>query len=548
MTRPLPAIGVLDGFFWTSGQDGKLRLQQCSSCGTLRHTPRVVCAKCRSSDAEIVAVSGHATVVAFTVNAHQWTPALPPPYVVAIVQIDEQHDIRLTTNLVNVEPETARIGLRVRVAFEQHGDTRDADVWLPVFEPNGEPDVEVTVEDDVRPLVRQPVSTKRFEHDVVLSGVGQSRTGRRLMVDPLSLTVEACTKAIEDAGLTFADVDGLATYPGAEGYAIGHSEGGVTAVEEALQLKPTWINGGGETPGQAGSIIAAMLAVSAGLCRHVLVFRTVWESTHAVLGPHPDGSARLDAEWSKYRLPYGAFSAANWIGMYANLYLHKYGVDRTMLGRIATTTRAHAALNPVAIYKDPISMDDYFNARPVSSPFGLYDCDVPCDGAIAVIVSAAATAGDLRQPPVRVNAVGTQILERLSWDQGTLTHEPQTMGPAAHLWTRTDLTPADVDVALLYDGFTFNAVSWLEGLGFCEFGGATDFIGDGSTIALGGRLPLNTHGGQLSAGRTHGFGYIQEAMLQMRGEAGAHQVAGAEVAVATTGGGAPGSAFLLTKW
>jgi acetyl-CoA acetyltransferase len=102
-----------------------------------------------------------------------------------------------------------------------------------------------------------------------------------------------------------------------------------------------------------------------------------------------------------------------------------------------------------------------------------------------------------------------------------------------------------VDVALLYDGFTFNALSWLEGLGFCQPGEATDFIGDGSIIRLGGALPLNPHGGQLSAGRLHGYGFVREAVLQLRGEATGRQVDGAQVAVVTAGGGIPAGAMLL---
>src|SRR4029450_8722584 len=115
----------------------------------------------------------------------------------------------------------------------------------------------------------------------VRPGVGRSPVGRRLLVPPLSLTVDACLAAVADAGLTLDDIDGLSTYPGAA--AMGMSEGGVTAVEEALRLHPTWINGGGDLPGPGGSVIAAMLAVASGLCRHVLCFRTVWELTGAQL-------------------------------------------------------------------------------------------------------------------------------------------------------------------------------------------------------------------------------------------------------------------------
>ena len=115
------------------------------------------------------------------------------------------------------------------------------------------------------------------------------------------------------------------------------------------------------------------------------------------------------------------------------------------------------------------------------------------------------------------------------------------------MWTRTDLRPADVDVAELYDGFTFNALSWLEALGFCELGGATDFIAGGRGIALDGTLPLNTHGGQLSAGRTHGYGFLREAMLQLRGEATGRQVEDAKVAVVAAGGGTPAGVMLLRR-
>jgi acetyl-CoA acetyltransferase len=148
---------------------------------------------------------------------------------------------------------------------------------------------------------------------------------------------------------------------------------------------------------------------------------------------------------------------------------------------------------------------------------------------------------------VLVEPVGTAVLERLSWDQDTLTRTPRSLGPSAHLWTRTGLTPADVYVALLYDGFTFNALSWIEGLGFCGPGEATDFIAGGKTIALDSDLPLNPHGGRLSAGRPHGYGFVREAMLQLRGDAHGRQVDDARVAVVTAGGGVPSGAMLLRK-
>ncbi|BBY41712.1 hypothetical protein MCEL_00070 [Mycolicibacterium celeriflavum] len=136
-------------------------------------------------------------------------------------------------------------------------------------------------------------------------------------------------------------------------------------------------------------------------------------------------------------------------------------------------------------------------------------------------------------------AVGTQIVERTDWDQSTLTHEPQVLGQAAHLWTRTSLRPSDVDVAELYDGFSFNCLSWLEALGFCGIGEAKDFLDGGQAIARDGVIPLNTHGGQLSHGRTHGMGLIHEAVTQLRGDAGDRQVEDARVAVVSSGGLTP---------
>ncbi len=545
MTRPLPQLTPENEFFWTSGADGKLRFRRCADCGSFQHPPGPVCRTCGSDQLAPEPVAGTGVVAGFTVNEHTWTPALPPPYIIAIVAIDEDPRVRLTTNLVDVPLSELAVGRRVDVRFEHVED-----VWLPVFTlaPEGPVAGPLPVEEPTVPYVRPMARPDKFEDKVALTGIGMSRIGRRLGVDPLALTVEAARNAVEDAGLTMADIDGLSTYPGGAA-AGGHAEGGVTALEESLRIRPTWINGAPETPGQGGSVVAAMLAVAAGLCRHVLCFRTVWESTWAERlrqRPPTSGGGRVEGDMMAWRMPYGALSAANWIAMNASNHFYRYGTTRAALGTIAVNARHNAGLNPDAIYRDPMTLDDYYGARIITSPFGLYDCDVPCDGSIAVIVSAADVAGDLRRPPVLVDAVGTQVIDRISWDQGTLHHEPQTQGPAAHLWTRSSLRPGDVDVAELYDGFTFNCLSWIEALGFCETGEAGDFLADPGRIALDGELPLNTFGGQLSAGRTHGYGFIHEAVVQLRGDGGDRQVAGAEVAVVSTGGGTPGGCFLFT--
>jgi acetyl-CoA acetyltransferase/uncharacterized OB-fold protein len=541
--RPLPQPSLASTDWWKAGADGVLQMTHCDGCDRFFHPPMPICPYCRSREVGLKPVSGRATVIGVTVNHQPWTPDFPPPYVIAVVAIAEDDGARLTTNIVNCAAEDVVIGLQVKVLFEHSAP----DVWTPLFEPDPErPELlPLAPPRDITAGLRSPASTERFEHKVALTGVGQSQVGRRLMLDPLSLTVDACTRAVEDAGLTFDDIDGLSTYPGAN--MAGMSEGGIMPLEAALNIRPVWLNGGADLPGQNGSIYTAMLAVAAGLCRHVLCFRTMWQASETALLRSgqltlPSGPSSGMMEWLA---PFGALSATSWIGAQASQYDKRYGGVREAMGQIAVAQRAGAVINPEAILRDPLTLDDYFNARMISTPLNLLDCDLPCDGAIAIVVSAIDAAHDGPNPPVFVEATGTQTMERFSWDQDTMDHLPQAQGAGAHLWTRTSMTPADVDVALLYDGFSFNALSWMEGLGFCGIGEAPDFIGDGSRLRLGGELPLNPHGGQLSAGRLHGYGFAREAMLQLRGQAGARQVAGARVAVAAAGGGTPSGCMLL---
>lgn len=542
--RPLPTVTPENEFFWTAGADGVLRLQECGDCAALIHPPQPVCRYCRGTNIGVRDVSGRATLAGFTVNHRFSLPGMPAPYVVAQVAIDEDPRVRLTTNIIDCDPERLELGQQVDVTFEQHED-----VWLPLFRPaSGNTDSKPLPDDEIAPQdyarhVRPMVRGEKFEDKVALTGVGMSTLGRRQMVDPLSLTVAACQAAVADAGLSLDDIDGLSTYPGA-GLPGPFGEGGATAVEAALGLRPTWHNGGLETFGPGGSVIAAMLAVATGLARHVLCFRTLWEATYNELMKQgkiiPHGGRT-----TSWQMPFGGISAAHTLAQNAQRHFHRYGTTRETLGWIALNQRANAALNPTAIYRDPMTMDDYLSARMITTPFGLYDCDVPCDGAVAVIVSAVDAARDLAKPPVLVEAVGTQIIERIDWDQSTLTHEPQVLGQAAHLWSRTSLRPSDVDVAELYDGFSFNCLSWIEALGFCGIGESKSFLDGGANIARDGVLPLNTHGGQLSHGRTHGMGLIHEAVTQLRGEAGERQVSGARVAVASSGGLTPSGVILL---
>lgn len=397
-----------------------------------------------------------------------------------------------------------------------------------------------------------------LERRAALTGIGQSDVGRRLNRDPLALTADACLAAIEDAGLRREEIDGLSTYPGNMGGSpAGFSGAGITEVQDMLRLDLDWFCGGPELPGQLGSVVNACMAVATGLAKHVLCFRTVWESTAQGSGGRQGigagGGGRFRASgFMQWTLPYGAASAAVWIAMMAKRHFHEFGTTREQLAQIALNARRNAGLNPKAIYRDPMTMDDYMAARMISEPFCLYDCDVPVDGSTAMIVSRVDLAKDLRKTPLVVEAVGTAIHGRPSWDQWDDLTTMALRDAGAMLWQRTDLTPADVDCAQLYDGFSFISMAWLEALGFCGKGEGGPFIEGGKRISLEGEIPLNTHGGQLSAGRLHGYGFLHEACTQLWGEGGDRQVHSArrgdpQVAVAAAGGGPLGGCLLLRR-
>jgi acetyl-CoA acetyltransferase len=400
------------------------------------------------------------------------------------------------------------------------------------------------------------VSPVPAERAAAITGIGQSAVGRRLGRGELDLTMEACLAAIEDAGLTRDDIDGLATYPGAGIGMAGFGGPGTPEVQDALRLQLNWHDGGSEGPAQMRAVIAACFAVAAGAARHVLVYRTVTESTaqgeggRQGIGGGSGGGGGMPrfSGFLQWSLPFWAVSAVNWIALVAQRRMHEFGLTRHQLAGIALNARRNAGLNPRAIYRDPMSLDDYLAARMISTPLCLFDCDAPCDGSTAVVVSHVDTAADTPHPACHVNAVGTALRGRPSWDQFDDMTTMAARDAAASMWERTDLRPGDVDVAELYDGFSILTMVWLEALGFCGRGEGGPFVEGASRIALDGELPLNTSGGQLSAGRLHGFGLLHEACLQLRGEAGDRQVPGGpEVAAVANGGGPLAGTLLLTR-
>jgi len=384
-----------------------------------------------------------------------------------------------------------------------------------------------------------------------ITGVGQSEISRPSDRSAMQLTVDAALAAMNDAGLTSADIDGIACWPGDNDNGNPFSPVGPLALKSVLGLDTNWYGGGYEAPGPLAAMIHAAMAVAAGLCRHVLVFRTITESSARQVDRNVSSLAnktqgRDGSYFWQWYTPFNVRSAINIIAMYAQRHFHEYGTTSEQLGWFPVTLRNHAALNPNAIYRKPMTIDDYLASRMISTPLRILDCDVHCDASTAIIVSRGDAARDLRNPPIRIEAIGSALSQPWSWDQISLT-EMATADVGRMLWSRTDYKPTDVDTAQLYDGFSILTLMWLEGLGFCPRGEGGTFVTGGSRIALDGVLPLNTNGGQLSGGRTHGLGYVHEACTQLWGRAGDRQIRKHDVAACSAGGGPLGGALLLVR-
>jgi acetyl-CoA acetyltransferase len=382
--------------------------------------------------------------------------------------------------------------------------------------------------------------------EAYITGLGMSEVGVRLARSPLALTVDAVKEAIADAGLTLDQIDGVATYPGKMQTFLGFSPVSSDDLIETLGLRTRWHIGAAEATAQLGAIAEAAFAVRSAQARHVLCFRTVYE---AAAMARPDEYPPLQRREgvtgnSQWVSPFGAFSAANWTAQYATRHMKRYGLTREQLAQVALNDHANAALNPRAIVKKPLTMDEYMSARMISTPFCLYDCDRFTDCSTVVIVSAGDAIDEVISTPIRIAASAGSV-ERYSWDQAEWASAYPT---GRDLWKNTDYTAKDVDTVQLYDGFAFQPITWLEGLGFCEVGEGGRFLEGGTRIARDGELGMNTGGGQLGWGRLHGFGFAYEGVVQLRGQGGARQISGdPKVAIATSGGGPMAAALLLAR-
>jgi acetyl-CoA acetyltransferase len=386
------------------------------------------------------------------------------------------------------------------------------------------------------------------ERSAVISGLGLSAIGRRLGRGGLDLAIDAVLGAVADAGLKRSDIDGVAT---GSGYASAPGASPVSTMDlkEALRLELNWYSAAADSS-QMSALISATMAIASRQARHVVVFRAVTEASARQKAPAmpPAESARARAEsWLQWLAPFNAPSAANWIGMAATRYFHEFGATREQLAQVALNGRRNAALTPEAAYRNPLFMEEYLASRMISTPLCLFDCDVPVDGAVAMVVSHVDAARDLRSP-VHIESIAGPLYGRDTWDQQRDLTRFAGADAAKRLWSRTELKPKDVDVAQLYDGFSFLSLIWLEDMGFCGRGEGARFVERGTRIALDGELPMNTSGGQLSFGRLHGMGLIHEACVQLRGAGGARQVPNdPRVALVTNGGGPVASAVLLVR-
>ena len=378
---------------------------------------------------------------------------------------------------------------------------------------------------------------------VAFAGLGRSPYHRDLTTTdtPGGATLRACMAAIADAGIEPEEIDGVCG-----------SRVNSQFVQEALGLGDIgWFANPELVIGN--QLVAAINAIYSGAATAVLVYHTTylspfqshkaardpWRRRAALLEARSDyrgfyGTGHLDSE------PYG-LSGPSPYAAWAGRYLHQYGVSRDKLGLIAINARSNATRNPEAVFRTPLTMEQYRAQRMVREPLGVYDMDVVVDAADAFILTTRERAADLRQRPVLIHCA---TLGRAAESTEIGTIDLDTTGQAVvvrRLREGSDIDVTATSVAFPYDGFSIIPLLWLESLGFCGRGEAGDFVASNwneaeQRVLIDGRIPLNPHGGSLSEGGTQGAGHVVEAVRQLRGQAGDRQVADADTALVTPGG------------
>ena len=391
-----------------------------------------------------------------------------------------------------------------------------------------------------------------------ITGVGMSAIGRNTGKTALELTLDAIMQALDHAGLKVSDINGICATPGMS-QSPGMAPVMVREVKNLLGIELNFFGSTQEGPGQLSAIMNPAMWVTCGMARHVICFRTATqysamraERANKQDAPkqaqHAEVVAKRWGGWQQWSYPFNGLSPIHSHAMMTQLRMQRYGLTRDQLGWWAVNCRRNAQLSETAVYRDPMSLEDYLAARIIADPLCLYDCDAPIDGSVAIIVSAHEAAKDLKNPPLAITAMSGALYGKDSWDQFDDLASMAARDCGKHLWGKTDLQPADIQLANIYDGFSVQALVWMEALGFCDEGESGAFIEGGTRIALDGELPLNTGGGQLSGGRTHGFGLLRETCLQLWGQAGERQVKGKpEIGLAAAGGGSLAGCLILQR-
>jgi len=379
--------------------------------------------------------------------------------------------------------------------------------------------------------------TQRY---VAIVGIGFSELARSLDDTGGDLAVTACREALGDAGIAPSQVDGIATFVGAYENAPLSEVVPRLGIGPELHLESDVM---ALAPAAVTAVVDAVDAVRSGRCHTVLAYKANKWKRGKPPGP-PTDQPRIGGP-QQFQLPYGNTMTAQTLAIWAMRHFHEYGTRHEQLGAIALTNRRHAGRNPRAVLREPLTLDQYLRSPWVSEPFRKLDCDFPIDGAGALVVTTLERARDARRKPIYV--LGGNYREA-TWDEWDMWPDLTAMAskPVSDaLWAHAPLRPSDVDVAGLYDGFSWLELCWLEDAGFCKKGEGGPFAASGA-LDLGGELPTNTHGGNLSEGRSHGMGHILEVVQQLRGGCGERQVADAHVGFAGNGGGPIAGAILLS--
>jgi acetyl-CoA acetyltransferase len=369
-------------------------------------------------------------------------------------------------------------------------------------------------------------------------GIGRTPYTRNSGRTTLAMAVDACRQALDDAGLTVSDVDGMLTF-------MANDSAHPVDVSWALGCDElAWSNavvGGGNLV--ADCVATAAAVIEAGTCKAVLIYRSLNGRSGHRFGTITGPVAVAD-EW-QFSAPHGFLIPPQFFAMWAKRHQAVYGTTSEDLGQIAITQRAHAVNNPHAISRQPLTMEQYLAGRWINEPFRVYDCSYEVDGAVAILITAADVAAGTAQPPMWL--VGSSNSQSgagwTGWDDMTSMYA-RTAGP--RLWNRTGLRAEDMDVALMYDCFTYTVMATMEGYGFCPPGDVGQFFAEGRAT-YGGDVVVNPHGGLLSEGYLHGLNHHYEAALQLRGHAGVRQVDAARLALVTAGGGPYGGANIYSR-